>query len=51
MSSYAKSKRLERVIVGRESNVIRVNFSALRDPPCPTFPGAAALRNTVAAVS
>jgi hypothetical protein len=32
----------ERYVVARESNVVRVNFTAGPDPPAPQFPGAGA---------
>jgi hypothetical protein len=33
-----------RFIIGREANVVRVDFRREPDPPAPTFPGAGALR-------
>lgn len=33
-----------RYVVGRESNVLRVDFRHEPDPPAPIFPGAAAAR-------
>lgn len=37
-------KSCHRYIIGRECNVVLVNFRKEPDPPTPTFPGAAALR-------
>ena len=34
----------DRYIVGRERNIVRVDFGRRPDPPTPHFPGAAALR-------
>ncbi|MGE3987303.1 hypothetical protein [Pseudorhodoplanes sp.] len=36
--------RLNRYVIGREHNVVRVDFSRRPEPPGPTFPGAGALR-------
>jgi hypothetical protein len=36
-----------RFVIGRESNVLRVDFSRGPDPPTPKFPGAAGLRETI----
>jgi hypothetical protein len=33
-----------RFIVGRDSNIVRVDFTREPDPPAPRFPGAAGLR-------
>jgi hypothetical protein len=33
-----------RSVIGRESNVVRVDFSREPDPPAPRFPGASGLR-------
>lgn len=33
-----------RFVIGRENNVVRVNFSRDPDPPAPRFPGAGGLR-------
>jgi hypothetical protein len=33
-----------RFVIGRESNVVRVDFRRKPDPPAPLFPGAGALR-------
>jgi hypothetical protein len=33
-----------RYIVGRERNVVHVDFSSMREPLAPKFPGASALR-------
>jgi len=33
-----------RYVVGREQNVVHVDFGRRPGPPAPTFPGAAALR-------
>jgi hypothetical protein len=35
---------IDRYIIGRESNVLRVDFHREPDPPAPSFPGAGALR-------
>jgi hypothetical protein len=35
---------LDRYVVGREHNVVRVNFARAPEPPTPPFPGAGALR-------
>ena len=35
-----------RYVLGREHNVVHVNFERTPDPPAPKFPGAAALRRT-----
>jgi hypothetical protein len=35
-----------RYVVGRERNVVHVDFGRKPDPPAPQFPGAAALRRT-----
>lgn len=32
-------------VIGRDGNVIRVDFRRNPDPPAPKFPGAAALRD------
>jgi hypothetical protein len=37
--------RLDRYVIGRERNVVRVDFSRRPEPPGPTFPGAGALRS------
>ena len=49
---------VSRRVIGRESNVLRVDFQGEPDPPEPKFPGAAALRrdmrqlvNAIAATS
>ena len=34
-------------VIGREDNVLRVDFSRDPDPPVPRFPGACGLRETV----
>jgi hypothetical protein len=36
----------DRYIIGRENNVVRVDFDRRPDPPNPQFPGAGALRST-----
>jgi hypothetical protein len=36
--------RLERYVIGREQNVLRVNFDREPEPPTPPCPGAGALR-------
>ena len=38
------TKSIDRYIVARESNVLRVDFRRDPDPPAPRFPGAGALR-------
>ena len=38
-------KRSNRCVIGRERNVVRVDFGRQPDPPAPKFPGAAALRS------
>jgi hypothetical protein len=35
----------DRYIIGRENNVVRVDFDRRPDPPNPQFPGAGALRS------
>src|ERR1700761_2018980 len=35
---------VERYVIARESNIIRVDFSRAPDPPAPCFPGANSLR-------
>jgi hypothetical protein len=35
-----------RYVLGREHNVVHVDFGRKPDPPAPKFPGAAALRST-----
>lgn len=35
---------IDRYVIGRERNVVRVDFSRKPEPPAPTFPGAGALR-------
>lgn len=35
---------LDRYVIGREQNVVRVNFAHDAEPPTPPFPGAGALR-------
>jgi hypothetical protein len=35
---------IERYIIAREHNVVRVNFQREPDPPAPKFPGAGAMR-------
>jgi hypothetical protein len=35
-----------RYVLGREHNVVHVDFGRKPDPPAPKFPGAAALRRT-----
>jgi hypothetical protein len=39
---------IDRYVIGRERNVVRVDFSRKPDPPGPTFPGAGALRSCAA---
>ena len=34
----------KRFVIGRENNVVRVDFSRDPDPPAPRFPGASGLR-------
>jgi hypothetical protein len=38
------ASHLDRYVIGREQNVVRVNFVREPEPPTPPFPGAAALR-------
>ena len=38
---------LDRLVIAREQNVIRVDFERRPDPPAPHFPGAGALRACV----
>src|SRR5687767_1498398 len=40
-----KTGFLDRYVIARERNVVRVNFRQEPDPPAPKFPGAGALRN------
>ena len=35
---------LDRYVIGREQNVVRVNFAPDPEPPTPPFPGSGALR-------
>jgi hypothetical protein len=35
---------VDRCVIAREGNVVRVNFSRDPDPPAPCFPGASGLR-------
>lgn len=37
-----------RFVIGREDNVLRMDFSRDTDPPVPRFPGACGLREIVA---
>ena len=37
-------KAVDRYVIARESNIIRVDFSRGPDPPAPCFPGANSLR-------
>ena len=37
-------RELSRFVIGRENNVVRVDFSRDPDPPAPRFPGASGLR-------
>ena len=39
---------IDRYVIGRERNVVRVDFSRRPEPPGPTFPGAGALRSCAA---
>jgi hypothetical protein len=34
----------KRCVIGREDNVVRVDFTRKPDPPAPLFPGASGLR-------
>jgi hypothetical protein len=34
----------ERFVIGRERNVVRVDFTRQPDPPAPRFPGVGAMR-------
>ncbi|MFZ5693566.1 MAG: hypothetical protein ACOY5F_20220 [Pseudomonadota bacterium] len=38
------ASHLDRYVIGREQNVVRVNFARDSEPPTPPFPGAGALR-------
>lgn len=38
------ANQLDRYVIGREQNVVRVNFARDLEPPPPPFPGAGALR-------
>jgi hypothetical protein len=35
---------LDRYVIGREQNIVRVNFMREPEPPTPPFPGAGAMR-------
>jgi hypothetical protein len=35
---------LDRYVIGREHNVVRVDFTRNAEPPTPPFPGAGAMR-------
>ena len=37
-------RQTNRFVIGRENNVVRVDFSRDPDPPAPRFPGASGLR-------
>ena len=37
-------RQTNRFVIGRENNVVRVDFSRDPDPPAPKFPGANGLR-------
>jgi hypothetical protein len=37
-------RETNRFVIGRENNVVRVDFSRDPDPPAPKFPGASGLR-------
>lgn len=39
------AKRLDRYVISRESNVVRVDFGRDPEPPPPPFPGAGAMRS------
>jgi hypothetical protein len=39
-----KTSFLDRYVIARERNVVRVDFRRETDPPAPQFPGAGALR-------
>jgi hypothetical protein len=39
-------KPCNRYVLGREHNVVHVDFGREPDPPAPKFPGAAALRSS-----
>jgi hypothetical protein len=45
-SRYSAMTACNRYVVGREHNVVHVDFGRKPDPPAPEFPGAAALRST-----
>jgi hypothetical protein len=38
-------RQAHRFVLGRDDNVVRVDFSRDPDPPAPRFPGAGALRD------
>ena len=38
------ANQLDRYVIGRDQNVVRVNFARDPEPPTPPFPGAGALR-------
>jgi hypothetical protein len=38
------ANQLDRYVIGREQNIVRVNFAPDPEPPTPPFPGAGALR-------
>jgi hypothetical protein len=40
-------RKHSRLVIGRENNVLRVDFSRDPDPPAPRFPGASGLREIV----
>jgi hypothetical protein len=40
-----KTGIVDRYVIGRDRNVIRVDFQTKPEPPAPKFPGASALRN------
>jgi hypothetical protein len=40
---------VDRYVIGRESNILRVDFSRRPNPPAPRFPGASGLRSDTSA--
>jgi hypothetical protein len=38
------ASRLDRYVIGRDGNVVRVDFGRHTEPPPPLFPGSGALR-------
>jgi len=38
------ANRFDRYVIGRDRNVVRVDFARQSEPPTPPFPGGAAMR-------